>query len=87
MAVIAKATKAKRVHRKPVIPKEVKEAENVARQMYNALMEEDAPKATPAGYIMGACSVIKMLYKQAVEQGANPEELKMFVLQYVHKEL
>lgn len=71
-------------HKKPVVPKEVTEAKKVAKQMYDALKAEGAPKATPSGYIMGACQVLKMLMTQAVEQGADKEGLKLFAHQFIH---
>lgn len=77
----------KRVHKKPIVPKEALEAEKVARTMYDALTQKGAPKATPTGYIMGACQVLKLLVKQAVEQGGDMEGIKMFVYQFVHKEI
>ena len=73
----------KRTHRKPKLPKEVQEAESVARQMYSSLTQEGAPKATPSGYIMGACYTLKMLIEQAVQQGADKNGVKLFAHQFI----
>lgn len=73
-----------RQHRKPATPKEVKEAEKIARQMYSSLTASGAPKATPAGYVMGAAQVLKMLIEQAARQGADKEHLKLYTLQFVN---
>lgn len=72
-----------RKHKKPAVPKEAREAEKVARQMYGALTQQGAPKATPGGYIMGACTVLKMLMDQAVQQGCAKEDLKQYVRTFV----
>jgi len=73
-----------RQHRKPSVPKEEQEAKRVALQMYSSLTQKTSPKATSAGYIIGACKVLEMLMAQAVEQGSNKEELKMFAIQFIH---
>lgn len=73
----------KRTHRKPVVPKEALEAEKVAKQMYSSLTQKDAPKATPSGYIMGGCYVLKMLIEQAVKQGADKNGVKLFTHQFI----
>jgi len=52
--------------------------------MYSSLTQKTSPKATSAGYIIGACKVLEMLMAQAVEQGSNKEELKMFAMQFIH---
>lgn len=70
-------------HRKPAVPKGFKEAEKVAKQMYGSLTETGAPKATPTGYIMGACTVLKILLDQAEQQGANKNELKQYALGFI----
>lgn len=82
MASIAKPTKAKKTHKKPAVPKEVKEAEKVTRHLYTSLTLEGAPKAHPKGYIMGACTLLKILYNQAVEQGADKNELKLYAIRF-----
>ena len=74
-----------RQHKKPEVPSEALEAERVARQMYTSLTGAAAPKATPAGYIMGACKVLEMLIGQAVEQGSDKDSLKLFALQFIHQ--
>lgn len=78
-----------RKHKKPTTPQEVKEAEKVARQMYSALMAPGAPKATPTGYVLGACQVLKMITEQAVQQqeGCNMDDLKLFIHQFVHNNI
>lgn len=73
-----------RKHRKPAVPREAKEAEKVARQMYDSLTCDKAPKATPSGYIMAACHVLGMLMTQAAAQGADKEKLKLYALQYIN---
>jgi len=73
-----------RQHKKPAVPREALEAERVAKQMYNSLTQKTAPKATPAGYIMGACQVLGMLLSQAEQQGADKERLKLFAIQHIH---
>lgn len=73
----------KRTHRKPTVPKEALEAEKVAKQMYTSLTQKDAPKATPSGYIMGACYVLKMLIEQAVNQGSNKDGIKLYAHQFI----
>ena len=52
--------------------------------MYSSLTQKTAPKATPAGYIMGACQVLGMLLSQAEQQGADKERLKLFAIQHIH---
>jgi hypothetical protein len=47
-------------------------------------MQKTAPKATPAGYIIGACKVREMLLAQAAGQGADKERLKLFAIQFIH---
>lgn len=73
----------KRTHVKPAIPKEAVEAELVAKQMYKSLTQKTAPKAHPMGYIMGACTVLKMLIDQAEQQGSDKEELKGHALAFI----
>jgi len=67
----------------PKVSKEAKEAENIARQMYASLTEEGAPKATPTGYVIGACLTLKLLYDQASQQVADKGELKEAVVKFV----
>lgn len=81
MACIAKQTKRK--HTRPAVPKEAREAERVAQQMYGSLMADGAPKATPTGYIMGAGIVMKMLLDQAVRQGGDRETLRAQAMAYL----
>ena len=76
-------TMATRQHVKPAVPKEALEAEKVARHMYASLTQVKAPKAHPRGYIMGACTVLKVLMDQAVQQGADKEELKQYAISFV----
>ena len=73
-----------RQHRMPSVPKEEQEAKRVAQQMYQSLMLRTAPKATPAGYIIGACKVLEMLLTQAAKQGADKENLKLYAIQFIH---
>jgi len=73
-----------RQHRMPSVPKEEQEAKRIAQQMYSSLMQKTAPKATPAGYIIGACKVLEMLLAQAAGQGADKERLKLFAIQFIH---
>ena len=73
----------KRTHRKPAVPKEAVEAVKVANHIYASLKQPGAPKAHPMGYIMGACAVLKELFDQAVQQGANADDMKQQALQYV----
>ena len=68
----------------PTVPREALEAERVAKQMYNSLTQKTAPKATPAGYIMGACQVLGLLLSQAEKQGADKEQMKMYAIQHIH---
>lgn len=72
-----------RPHSKPAVPKEAQEAERVAKHMYSSLTQVRAPKAHPAGYIMGACTVLKLLMDQAVQQGADKDTLKQYALNFV----
>lgn len=83
MACIAKPTKAKKVHKKPAVPKVAREAQLVAEQMYQSLKAPDAPRTTPMGYIMGASMAMKLLFDQAVQQGADKEKLKLQAMTYV----
>lgn len=73
-----------RQHRMPDVPREEQEAKRIAQQMYQSLMLKTAPKATPAGYIIGACKVLEMLLAQAAEQGADKESLKLYAIQFIH---
>lgn len=75
----------KRTHKKPQVSKEAKEAELVAKQMYSSLLQTDAPKAHPIGYIMGASMVIKMLIDQAVKQGEDKDSLKSQTIAYINE--
>lgn len=68
----------------PSVPREVQEAERIAAQMYSSLTLKTAPKATPAGYIMGACQVLGMLLQQAERQGADKDSLKLYAIQHIH---
>lgn len=72
-----------RNHRKPAVPRAAKEAERVARQMYGSLTQQGAPKATPSGYIMGACTVLKMLMEQAVQQGSDKKQLRQYAASFI----
>lgn len=77
-----------RKHKKPQMAQELVEAEKVARQMYDALKAPGAPKATPTGYVLGACQVLKMLTEQAAkQQGCNMDDLKLFIHQFVHNDI
>lgn len=71
-----------RMHKMPKVSKEAKEAENIARQMYASLTQEGAPKATPTGYVLGACLALKLLYDQASRQVADKGELKETVIKF-----
>lgn len=73
-----------KTHKKPAVPKEAVEAAKVAKQMYLSLTEKGAPKASPEGYIMGACTVVKLLLDQAVAQGSDKEELKLHALNFIN---
>lgn len=72
-----------RNHKMPKVPTEAKEAEKIARQMYASLTQEGAPKATPTGYVLGACFALKLLYDQASRQVADKGELKETVIKFV----
>lgn len=72
-----------RPHKNPEVPHEAQEAERVARHMYTSLTQVEAPKATPTGYIMGACTVLKLLLEQAAQQGADKDELKQWSLKFI----
>jgi hypothetical protein len=71
-------------HSKPSVPQHVAEAEKIAKQMYSSLMLKTAPKATPNGYVLGACYVLKILIDQASEQGADKVALKQFVSKFTN---
>lgn len=71
-------------HSKPSVPQHVAEAEKIAKQMYSSLMLKTAPKATPNGYVLGACYVLKILIDQASEQGADKNTLKDFVIKFTN---
>ena len=73
-----------RSHTKPEVPMEVQEAERIALHMYSSLRQRKAPKARPAGYIIGACKVLEMLLRQAAEQGADKEAMKLYAIQFIH---
>lgn len=72
-----------RQHKKPEVPREAQEAERVAKHMYTSLTQAKAPKASPAGYIMGACTVLQLLLDQAGRQGADKNALKQFSLNFI----
>jgi len=74
-----------REHKKPTTPKEVKESEKVAKHMYASLTEPKAPRATSTGYIMAACSVLKILMDQAEAQGADKESLKQQAIKFIEE--
>jgi len=73
----------KKTHTRPAVPAEAKQAEKVAEQMYRSLTAPGAPKATPKGYILGACTVLKLLLDQAVHQGADRDEMKAFSIGFI----
>jgi hypothetical protein len=50
-------------------------------------MLKTAPKATPNGYVLGACYVLKILIDQASEQGADKKTLKEMVKTLCNKSL
>ena len=77
------STPQKNKHTKPSVPKEFIEAKKVAQQMYDSLMAEGAPRATPMGYIIGGSLVMKMLLDQAVKQGGNREALRAQAMAYI----
>lgn len=77
-------TQKRRHHRRPDVPKEALEAERVARQMYNSLTQETAPRATSRGYVMGACAVLKGLVDQACQQGEDRDALKRYALDFIN---
>ena len=68
----------------PDVPREEREARRIAQQMYTSLTKASAPKATPAGYVIGACKVLEMLLTQAAAQGADKEALKLYAIQFIH---
>ena len=70
-------------HSKPLVPQHVAEAEKIAKHMYNSLTQQRAPKAHSQGYIMGACTVLKMLLDQAAQQGSDKEELKKWAVSFI----
>ena len=65
-----------RKHKKPEVSREMGEAERIAKHMYDSLCQARAPKGHPAGYILGAGYVMKMLLEQAVRQGGDKDSLK-----------
>lgn len=73
-----------RQHRKPEVPKEAQQAERIARQMYSSLTLKTAPKASSQGYVIGALTTLKLLFDQAVQQGADREALRQQCEQFVH---
>lgn len=72
-----------REHRQPEVPKAVQEAERVAKQMYASLKQAKAPKASCAGYVMGACAVVKMMIDQASQQGSDKDALKTWAIGFI----
>lgn len=73
----------KRKHKKPEVPRETVEAVAVSKQMYASLLAEDAPKAGPMGYLLGACTVVKILIDQAVGQGEDKGEMRRKALEFI----
>ena len=65
-----------REHKKPEVSRDMVEAEKIATHMYKSLLQARAPKAHPAGYVIGAVYVMKTLLEQAVKQGADKDSLK-----------
>lgn len=53
--------------------------------MYASLTAPNAPRATSTGYIMGACTVLKILMDQAEAQGADKEALKAQAMKFVEE--
>lgn len=74
----------KRNHKKPEVPQQAIEASLVAKQIYRSLTLKSAPKATPVGYVVGACMVLKTLIEQACGQGADKEMLKSVVASFTN---
>lgn len=74
-----------RQHTKPAVSKDAKDAEKVTQTLYMALTQEGAPRATPTGYIMAACTLLKMLVDQAEQQGADKEALKQYAFEVVNR--
>ena len=73
----------KRKHRKPEVPREAVESVAVAKTMYAALLQEGAPKAGPMGYVLGACTTVKILIDQACQQGEDRGELRRKALEFI----
>lgn len=73
----------KKTHTKPAVPREAKEAVEVSRQMYASLLAEGAPKAGPMGYLLGACTVVKILIDQAEQQGEDRGEMRRRALEFI----
>lgn len=72
-----------RQHRKPSIPKEVLEAEKVAKHIYSSLTSKTAPKATSQGYLLGTLTLFKIIFEQAVKQGGDKEQIKNQAIQFI----
>lgn len=72
-----------RKHTKPAVPREAVEAVAVSKQMYASLLEEGAPKAGPMGYLLGACTVVKILIDQAGQQGEDRGEMRRRALEFI----
>jgi hypothetical protein len=72
-------------HKKPLMPKEALESENVAKKLYYALTLKTAPRATPTGYVLGVCTLLKILIDQAEKQGSNKEQLKAQAIDFISK--
>ena len=78
-----KQTTRKRKHTKPQVPREAVESVAVAKTMYAALLAEGAPKAGPMGYVLGACTTVKILIDQACQQGEDRGELRRKALEFI----
>lgn len=72
-----------RQHKKPSVPKEVAEAEKVAKHIYSSLTLKTSPKATPQGYMFGTLTVLRIIIEQATEQGRDKEQMKKQAIQFI----
>ena len=73
----------KKGHKKPSVSPVMQQADRVGKHMYASLTQKTAPKATPEGYILGACCVMKALMQQAEQQGADKDALKQMAQRFI----
>lgn len=73
----------KKTHKKPEVPREIREAEVIAKQMYSSLTASGAPQASAMGYVAGASMTLKMLIDQAAQQGEDRQALKAQAMAFI----